>query len=306
MNLKHRFDGKSIFLTTTIFLFAVMARAQAPNPDLTKGGPFGPKPSGTPEQQIVNKAHLGKTEDEAKPKILNCGEQYEVDITLTQDAKSCEGFNFKKLYEQAKEMADHGIEQIKCPAEEDCVGPHRWYGYWRWGCVDATHAIVEVQEITTCVKPGTMVSIGQGDGSKQSKTKPVSLGGPPPKDPVESGEFITEKSMGALDGWNLDCGTKFLASYTYEVTTPVAAALEALTKGDASLVAITNIKNFKPFYDQAEAKAKAYHAQFKCKPSGSAKCTLLPFKVLSGDIQANGGAGTVTIILYFEVECKKS
>lgn len=289
-----------------LILFTITAAgAYAQNPDFTKGGPFGVPPAGAPDQKIINKANLKKTKDESKPKVLDCEEDYEVDVTLTQTVKACEGFDFQKLYDQAKAMADRGIAEIKCPADEECFVPFTWYSYWHWGCVDETHATVEVRETKSCQKPNAKMSIGVGAGGNLPKNKPQTLGGPPPKEPLDSGEFITLNSNGAWDGFNLDCGSKLLVSYTYEVQTPDANALEAQKNGQKNATEYSKVKNFKPFYDQAVQKANDYHDQFKCKEVDGVKCKLLPFKVVSGDIQVNGGASTVTITIYFEVECKK-
>jgi len=287
-------------------LFTVLAAGiQAQSPDFVKGGPFGKPPAGAPDQKVINKANLKKTKDENKPKVLECDEDYEVDIILTQAVKSCDGFDFDKLYNQAKEMADQALAEIKCPNDEECFVSSTWYSYWSWGCVDETHAKAEVRESKICQKMNTKVSNGVGTAGHLPKNKPQTLGGPPPKDPPASGEFVTVESGGKWNGFGLDCGSKFLASYTYEVQTESAAALEAQKNGTKGATDFSKVKDFKPFYDQAVQKARDYHDQFKCKGPGGAKCELTPFKVLAGDIQVNGGAGTVTITIYFEVECKK-
>jgi len=289
-----------------LILFTITAAGTyAQAPDFIKGGPFGVPPAGAPDQKIINKANLKKTKDENKPKVLDCEEDYEVDVTLTQSVKTCEGFDFQKLYDQTKEMADQGIAEIKCPADEECFVPIIWYSYWHWGCVDGTHATVEVRETKSCQKPNAKMDIGVGDGGHLPKNKPQTLGGPPPKEPLASGEFITVSSDGTWNGFDLVCGSKFLASYTYEVATDNANALEAQKNGTPKATEYSKVKDFKPYFQQAEQKAREYHDRFKCKETGGVKCKLLPFKDLGGDIQVNGGAGTVTIIIYFEVECTK-
>src|SRR5258708_5471824 len=110
-----------------ILLMTLAGGAYAKDPDFIKGGPFGKPPGGAPDQKVINKANLKKTKDENKPKVLDCEEEYEVDVTLTQTVKSCETFDFEELYDQAKQMADKGVAEIKCPADDECFVPFTWY-----------------------------------------------------------------------------------------------------------------------------------------------------------------------------------
>jgi hypothetical protein len=290
--------GAFLLLMPVLFFAAASAHAQG-KPDWSKPSSFGPTPVDTPSQSVTNKVNMKPLVDEDNPKVLSCGEQYEVNVSLTQPVESCEGFNFTNLYEQAKKLADARVDQIKCE-DGECLGPYRWYGYWNWGCT-GTSATAQVQEWVSCPNPGSSVSIGYGDGAKQIKkspTAPVSLGGPPPKPPVTDGEYITAVSNTSANGFSIDCGSKFLVLYEYEDNTPSAAAVGGAGGG------FTKVKSFEFYYKLAEENAKLYHDGFKCKAAaGGGKCDLTPFKVDYATWTNNPGASTVTVDIYFYVEC---
>ena len=292
-----------LFSATVLFLAAAAGYAQTAKPDFVNGGQFGPTPSATPDQQVINKANRQTPKDIEKPQLLDCEEDYEVDISITQEVPNCEKTDYQKLYDQAKEMADQDLKKMECPPKEACSIPYTWYGYWHWGCVDETHAIMEVQEFKSCQKPNAKMSIGVSDGSSLPKNAPQSIGTPPPGNPPSNGEFITQATNQYPYGSTLDCDSGFTASYVYNIQTPFANALQKQMKGDKNATAMSTIKNFEPFYNEAVQKAKQYHDSFKCKQAPGVKCVLQPFAVSSGDIQCDGTS--VTITLYFKVKCGK-
>lgn len=299
------FFGSKAKLSAGVFILAAMAvmtaQAQVAKPNFD-GGPFGKTPANPPDQKVHNKVNPN---DKDKPKALDCDEPYEVEVTLVQEAGCREGFDFSKLRKRAKEIADKEIAEVVCPKER-CFVPSTWYGYWSWGCVDEDKARVSVTEFKSCAAPNTKVTNGIGDGGHVPQNKPETIGGPPPKEPADNGEYIT---IGGVTGKGndgvVDCGVSFLAEYVCEfqkVPGP-AALLEPLQKNGTKPPSSATIQNFQPFYDQAYDQAKVYHDSFQC--ADPAKCSLAPFAVVSGDLQAEAGAETVTITLYFWVQCKK-
>lgn len=295
-----------IFILMAMAVMNLHAQTPTSTPDMVNGGPFGNPSPGKPDQAVTNKANPEKVKDPNSPSLLECDEPYEVDVTLNQEVKSCDKVNYLRLRIEAKERADQEIANVMCPMTT-CFVPSTWYGYWEWNCKQTesgAQAVVKVTEFKTCQQPNTKVSNGVGDGRQDTNNRPLTLGGPPPKEPVGNGEYITINSNTKWDGLRMDCGVSFLASYVYEVSTQAAMGLE-LQKNGTKLPDSATVKDFKGFYDQAVYRAQAYHDSFQCGTSGSGKCDLTPFKVVSGDIQVNGGANTVTITLYFWVECKK-
>jgi len=77
----------AVFMLVTAVSFAQIPKGSNPN----KPDGFGTPPPSPTDREVKRKVNLNPMEDEAKPNDLDCGNQYQVDVTLTQKVDSCEG-----------------------------------------------------------------------------------------------------------------------------------------------------------------------------------------------------------------------
>jgi hypothetical protein len=187
------------------------------------------------------------------PETLKCGTIYTIFSDALVNVPTCDGINFKTLYERVLATAMARVNQLKCPAQ--CSPLKHWIMSREWKCnamVNAAQAYVSVRVGVLCPEPGQPVPMGLGSPLESSfAQKPHSESDVNPSGAPDPGihETIQEAMAYAKAAEPMDC--------------PGEQFLELVMKTDVPECG----QNMKSFADEAEARAKWVHdSVLQCKP----------------------------------------
>jgi hypothetical protein len=242
--------------------------------DYSKAGATGDMPD------VQSRERGGECTIESRiPDPPACDVTYEISVRVRQRVAACENFDFRPLYDRARTLADHRIDEVACRA--GCRPRHRWLIGRTWDCVTPqpgeTFAVVILNFGVLC--PRDMHDLPAG--VPHPPPGPI-LGSQPAVGPVLGRhEQLTEEVGGLVD---VACNQPDLFELNY---------YDQASECDT-------LRSFKPAVEAAVKRARFMYDQIQCQPG----CTKAPFRVERTEWFCDEQDDRAKVRVYFVVRCR--
>lgn len=216
--------------------------------------------------------------------------------TAREDIEACDGYNFRRLYIQAKTDAETQARALECPpAGLDCRHRIIWQLARAAACIpaepgEAAHAFVHVMVGVGCFNPEDPLLNPEdiGEPSEDSFTDPGDFN-------RNEQDFERDQPWGPVSRWDdylrepVQCPGSLRIKFTYYSRVERCDGLD-----------------FRPHIDQAKEEARDAWDKMECAND----CQKKPFSVVRTEWQCRsvffdqgGSHHEVHVVIYFAVEC---
>jgi hypothetical protein len=211
-----------------------------------------------------------------------------VEAVARERIDNCEGYNFRALYERAKQEAENRISQVTC--NNACPNKRIWVHGRKAVCIpgedgERSEAFVKLVLALGCFTEGQEPGGVLPEPADADFTDPVTFNRP---DPYPDDGFA-ERYDNLPAGERLACGTIKCYQLTQVTRVPACPA------------------NFEGYVDSAVAQANRIYDRFTCA-EGCRKVNFRVFRKTWACKQVNDGAlqlAEVHVEVFFQVECKQ-